>query len=205
MATEAFTDFVVGHGELWCALLFSATVKSMGYDCKFMDTRDVLVVIPTSGDNSVDPQYEASNAKLDAWVQSNGVPEIIVATGFIAKNPLGQASPLSTTTILIAFDLHAAPCNWLQATYSYMQLAVICMQLHSGGSYLHAAACKITWDASSMKQHRLPTGQVKVAKCTVLWKASICVVQLILHAFLHNSSAPFALVIGICWALLTLQ
>lgn len=94
MATEAFTDFVVGHGELWCALLFSATVKSMGYDCAFMDTRDVLVVTPTSGDNSVDPQYEASNAKLDAWVQQNGVPDIIVATGFIAKNPLGQASTI---------------------------------------------------------------------------------------------------------------
>ena len=90
MATEAFTDFVVGHGELWCALLFSATVKSLGYDCKFMDTREVLVVTPTSGDNSVDPQYEASNERLDAWVQKNGVPEVIVATGFIAKNPSGQ-------------------------------------------------------------------------------------------------------------------
>lgn len=97
MATEAFTDFVVGHGELWCALLFAATVKSLGYDCKFMDTRDVLVVTPTSGDNSVDPQYEASNERLDAWVQKNGVPEVIVATGFIAKNPLGQVSFLVAT------------------------------------------------------------------------------------------------------------
>lgn len=90
MATEAFTDFVVGHGELWSALLFAATVKSLGYNCAFMDTRDVLVVTPTSDGNSVDIQYDVSNARLDAWVQKNGAPEVIVATGFIAKNPLGQ-------------------------------------------------------------------------------------------------------------------
>ncbi len=92
MATEAFTDFVVGHGELWSALLFSATVKALGYDCQFMDTREVLVVTPTSDGNSVDIQYELSNDRLDAWVRKNGAPEIIVATGFIAKNPLGQVS-----------------------------------------------------------------------------------------------------------------
>ena len=90
MATEAFTDFVVGHGELWSALLFSATVKALGYDCQFMDTREVLVVTPTSDGNSVDIQYDLSNDRLDAWVCKNGAPEVIVATGFIAKNPLGQ-------------------------------------------------------------------------------------------------------------------
>lgn len=90
MATEAFTDFVVGHGELWSALLFSAIVKALGYDCQFMDTREVLVVTPTSDGNSVDIQYDLSNDRLDAWVRKNGAPEVIVATGFIAKNPLGQ-------------------------------------------------------------------------------------------------------------------
>ena len=92
MATEAFTDFVVGHGELWSALLFSATVKALGHDCQFMDTREVLVVTPTSDGNSVDIQYDLSNDRLDAWVRNNGAPEVIVATGFIAKNPLGQVS-----------------------------------------------------------------------------------------------------------------
>ena len=92
MATEAFTDFVVGHGELWSALLFSATVKGLGHDCQFMDTREVLVVTPTSDGNSVDIQYDLSNDRLDTWVRNNGAPEVIVATGFIAKNPLGQVS-----------------------------------------------------------------------------------------------------------------
>ena len=93
MATEAFTDFVVGHGELWSALLFAATVKALGYECKFMDTRDVLVVTPTSAGDSVDIQYDMSNERLDDWVRKNGAPEVIVATGFIAKNPLGQVLP----------------------------------------------------------------------------------------------------------------
>ncbi|KAL3159311.1 Bifunctional aspartokinase/homoserine dehydrogenase 1, chloroplastic [Trebouxia sp. C0010 RCD-2024] len=111
MATEAFTDFVVGHGELWSALLFAATVKSLGYRCAFMDTRDVLVVTPTSDGNSVDIQYEASNTRLDSWVQQHGAPEVIVATGFIAKNPLGQVTTLkrngsdySATTIGALFQ-----------------------------------------------------------------------------------------------------
>lgn len=53
----------------------------------FMDTREVIVVTPSSDGNSVDVAYEMSNAKLDAWALRNGSPEIIVATGFIAKNP----------------------------------------------------------------------------------------------------------------------
>ena len=44
MATEAFSDFVVGHGELWSALLFAAACRVQGGDAAFMDTRDVLVV-----------------------------------------------------------------------------------------------------------------------------------------------------------------
>ncbi len=44
MATDAFADFVVGHGELWCALLFAAACRVQGGDSAFMDTRDVLVV-----------------------------------------------------------------------------------------------------------------------------------------------------------------
>jgi hypothetical protein len=33
---------------------------------------------------------QVTNSKLDAWVAANGVPSIILATGFIAKNTLGQ-------------------------------------------------------------------------------------------------------------------
>jgi len=43
METEQFTDFVVGHGELWCAQLVAAACASLGGDARFMDTRDILV------------------------------------------------------------------------------------------------------------------------------------------------------------------
>lgn len=78
MVTEAFSDFVVGHGELWCAQLFNATLCKMGVDSKFMDTRDVLVVTATSDGNSVDVEYEDSNARLDRWAQKHGSPAVIL-------------------------------------------------------------------------------------------------------------------------------
>ncbi|KAK9826886.1 hypothetical protein WJX81_004474 [Elliptochloris bilobata] len=94
MVTDAFSDYVVGHGELWCAQLFAATVRRQGTDCGFMDTREVLVVTPTADGNSVDVDYDVSDARLDAWAQRHGVPQVIVATGFIAKNPAGQVTTL---------------------------------------------------------------------------------------------------------------
>lgn len=86
MATDAFVDFVVGHGELWSAQLLAASSKQQGADVAFMDTRDVLVVIPTSDGSSVDLDEEASNAKLDQWFKEHGNHKLVVATGFIAKN-----------------------------------------------------------------------------------------------------------------------
>lgn len=86
MATDAFVDFVVGHGELWSAQLLAATCKQQGADVAFMDTRDVLVVVPTSDGSSVDLDEEASNAKMDAWFKEHGNHKLVVATGFIAKN-----------------------------------------------------------------------------------------------------------------------
>lgn len=50
MTSDAFADFVVGHGELWSAQLMAAALEQMGADVVFMDTRDVLVVrMPRGG------------------------------------------------------------------------------------------------------------------------------------------------------------
>ena len=62
MATDAFEEFVVGHGELWCAQLTAARCRQLGADCLFLDARDVLVVMPTADGNSVDVQYEVRGA-----------------------------------------------------------------------------------------------------------------------------------------------
>lgn len=94
MSTESFEEFVVGHGELWCAQLTAAKCRQLGANAAFMDARDVLVVTPTSDGNSVDVDYEESNRKLDSWVASKGVCSVIVATGFIARNHAGQATTL---------------------------------------------------------------------------------------------------------------
>lgn len=75
MVTEAFSDFVVGHGELWCAHLFALTIQQQGVPCKFMDTREVLVVTSPDG-KAVDIEYEASDSKLDVWAYKNGIPEV---------------------------------------------------------------------------------------------------------------------------------
>ena len=74
--TEAFSDFVVGHGELWCARLLHATLAKSGCPVAFMDTRDVLVVTPTADGNSVDVDYATSGARLDAWARAHGAPAV---------------------------------------------------------------------------------------------------------------------------------
>ena len=38
--------------------------------------RQVLVVTPTADGNSVDVDYEVSDARLDAWAQRHGVPPV---------------------------------------------------------------------------------------------------------------------------------
>ncbi|XP_073140672.1 bifunctional aspartokinase/homoserine dehydrogenase, chloroplastic-like [Henckelia pumila] len=84
-ATESFSDFVVGYGELWSAQLLSAVVRKSGVECAFMDTRDVLIVNPTSS-NQVDPDYLESGRRLEKWYSQN-LAKTVVATGFIASTP----------------------------------------------------------------------------------------------------------------------
>ncbi|XP_071713842.1 bifunctional aspartokinase/homoserine dehydrogenase, chloroplastic-like [Rutidosis leptorrhynchoides] len=84
-ATESFSAFVVGHGELWSAQILSSVLRKGGIDCKWMDARDVLIVTP-AGSNQVDPDYEESERRLDDWLLKNP-SKVVVATGFIASTP----------------------------------------------------------------------------------------------------------------------
>eukprot|EP00850_Spirogloea_muscicola_P020048 SM000206S06257 [mRNA] locus=s206:61279:66445:- [translate_table: standard] len=94
-ATEAFSDYVVGHGELWSAQMLAATVQRKGEEAVWMDARDVLVVSPTST-QQVDPDYEASELKLEDWWRTHnpGSPCTIICTGFIARTPDGIPTTL---------------------------------------------------------------------------------------------------------------
>uniref|UniRef100_A0A0D9X6X8 ACT domain-containing protein n=1 Tax=Leersia perrieri TaxID=77586 RepID=A0A0D9X6X8_9ORYZ len=84
-ATESFSDFVVGHGELWSAQMLSFAIKKSGTPCSWMDTREVLVVNPT-GSNQVDPDYIESEKRLEKWFARRPA-DTIIATGFIATTP----------------------------------------------------------------------------------------------------------------------
>jgi len=110
----AFADYVVGHGELWCARLFAAALRvRLGADAGVLDAREVLVVTPTPDGTSVDVEYAPSEAALDAWgakeaearKQKKGsgnnsnqsqsqLPRIVVVTGFVARTADGQPTTL---------------------------------------------------------------------------------------------------------------
>jgi aspartokinase/homoserine dehydrogenase 1 len=60
-------------------------VLQNGADCKWMDTREVLIVNPTSS-NQVDPDYLESEQRLEKWYSRNPC-KVIIATGFIASTP----------------------------------------------------------------------------------------------------------------------
>lgn len=95
-STQAFADFVVGHGELWTARLCAAAIRCKGFDAEWIDARDVLIVTDAE-DGGVDVDYERSNANLDALFESKGhgaAGRVLVATGFIARTPTGVPTTL---------------------------------------------------------------------------------------------------------------
>ncbi len=67
-----------------------------------MDARDVIVVTP-SGKQQVDPDYEASEEKLDKWY-SRFPSDTVIVTGFIASTREG----IPTTLKRDGSDLSAA-------------------------------------------------------------------------------------------------
>lgn len=69
-----------------------------------------MQVRPTADGNNVDVEYDMSNAKLDAWAELHGAPAIIVATGFIAKDPKVRA-PLPPHPPPPLFPSIPAPCR----------------------------------------------------------------------------------------------
>mmetsp|Transcript_9334 Transcript_9334/g.34218 ORF Transcript_9334/g.34218 Transcript_9334/m.34218 type:complete len:805 (+) Transcript_9334:675-3089(+) len=95
-STSTFSDFVVGHGELWNARLTAAVAAQRSTDRKvaFLDAREVLIARDAEDKNNVDVLYELSEQKLTEWLLSNGKPEVIVATGFIATTPDGLPTTL---------------------------------------------------------------------------------------------------------------
>jgi aspartokinase/homoserine dehydrogenase 1 len=93
-STEAFGDFVVGHGELWTARLCAATIRCKGGKAVWIDARDILVVTEAE-DGGVDVNYNLSNANLDKWYDEHMQEgAVVMVTGFIARTPDGVPTTL---------------------------------------------------------------------------------------------------------------
>ena len=93
-STQAFGDFVVGHGELWTARLCAAHIRCKGGKAVWIDARDILVVTD-SEDGGVDVNYNLSNANLDKWFDAHMQEgAVVMVTGFIARTPEGVPTTL---------------------------------------------------------------------------------------------------------------
>ncbi len=90
-------ELIVGHGELWSAQLMWALLRSSGDETittSWMDARDVLVARASeSSRNRKVADLAVSRNLVADWVRSNPTP-VIVATGFICRDPDGVASTL---------------------------------------------------------------------------------------------------------------
>ncbi|URE00347.1 bifunctional aspartokinase homoserine dehydrogenase 1 [Musa troglodytarum] len=86
---EDLARFLVMPQNLFQTLLLvmenygSFSAMQHGRPCSWMDTRDVLIVNPTSS-NQVDPDYTESEKRLEKWILKNPA-DIVIATGFIAS------------------------------------------------------------------------------------------------------------------------
>jgi hypothetical protein len=81
-----------------------------------MDATEILRVEPTVDGQSVNVDFEESNARLDAWADRHGgVPEIIIVTGFIASNAAGQVRPATALRVSFAALTPSKP-RWDQGT-----------------------------------------------------------------------------------------
>lgn len=65
-------------------------MRLKGHKALMLDAREVLVVDPTPDGQSVDVDYDTSESNLDKWASANGDPDIIIATGFIARDTENQ-------------------------------------------------------------------------------------------------------------------
>ncbi len=89
--SEQIVEFISGHGEIWSAQLLNAYLQSQGEKTTWLDARDVLIVAP--GETSVNVDWNASQAKLDAWLAKNPFDKIVI-TGFVASTADGVPTTL---------------------------------------------------------------------------------------------------------------
>lgn len=96
--SERIRDLIVGHGELWCAQLLWASLRSSGgseaVTVSWMDARDVLIARASEAStNRKVADLAGSRNLVSDWVRSNPTP-VVIATGFVCRDADGVASTL---------------------------------------------------------------------------------------------------------------
>ena len=85
------TELISGYGELWSAQTLAGYLESAGANATWLDARKVLVV----GEGQLAPivDWETSRSQLGTWLGTTDA-EIVVVTGFIARNARGIPTTL---------------------------------------------------------------------------------------------------------------
>lgn len=85
-------DLVTGYGELWSAQILAAHLAGIGQSVRWLDAREVLVCDGSSGSSEID--WPTTRSRLEAQLEKEDVPDILVITGYIASTPEGLATTL---------------------------------------------------------------------------------------------------------------
>lgn len=81
------TALVAGTGEVWTAQIVNAVLQDQGINSCWVDARATLLVKEI--EFAVEVQYPESQNLLELHIQKENYPEVLVITGFIAKNEKG--------------------------------------------------------------------------------------------------------------------
>jgi aspartokinase/homoserine dehydrogenase 1 len=84
-------ELVSGYGEIWSAQFLNALFHHEKIPSQWLDAREVLVIEPL--DRMVVVNWEASQRKIDAWLESHPGDRLVI-TGFIASTKDGVATTL---------------------------------------------------------------------------------------------------------------
>jgi aspartokinase/homoserine dehydrogenase 1 len=90
-APRAAADFVAGLGEVLAAKLLTAYLRHLGRDALMLDAREVLVV--RHGELGAAVEWPETERRLADW-RAHHPSDLIVVTGFIARDRDGQATTL---------------------------------------------------------------------------------------------------------------
>jgi aspartokinase/homoserine dehydrogenase 1 len=91
---QAVSDYLVGYGEVWSALLLSQFLLGEGVAAHFLDARDVLVV--EEGELGPLVEWEETQKRVRQFLDQDKepLPEVLVITGFVATTTEGVPTTL---------------------------------------------------------------------------------------------------------------